>query len=596
MSDASGASMPTNTTNTTTTIPDYARPYVEEMLGGTSALTFQRDDKGGITGFQPYETYGGERTAQFSPLQQQSYEAAGALGTSPQIYAASDMAQRAGLAALNQGAYTGGQFANQYQSTGPYTGDTGTYFRGNPDVAAAYQQNSYGMTPEQFAQQHYQKYGMAEGRQAPGTVGNQYQGTDPYQAGQFQNQFDPSAGAYQNQQYQNQFNAGNAGSYQAGNISAQNTSTGRFIDPTNAQDYMSPYMEQVVAIQQRDAQRQADIAGTQLAAKATQAGALGGWRDAIMRAEAARNLALQKGDIQATGLQAAYQQAQTEFNTDQQRSLQSQIANQGSNLQAQQMGEQSRQYGAGLGLQAAQNAAQCGQAANQLSEQSRQFGSQQGLTAAQAAAQYGQSANQLGEQSRQFGSQQNLQNAQNAAQYGQAAQQLGVQDRQFASQQAMQNAGNFAQYGQAAQQLGEQSRQFGAGLGIQGLQTGLSAAGTLGTLGGQQYAQDQGALQTQNTLGVQQQQQMQNILTQQYNDFLNQQKYPYQQMGYMSDMLRGLPMSNTTQQIYGQPASSTSQLAGLAATAYGASKMAKGGRVKAKGGLQELAMSRMEAA
>ena len=551
MSDASGASMPTNTTNTTTTIPDYARPYVEEMLGGTSALTFQRDDKGGITGFQPYETYGGERTAQFSPLQQQSYEAAGALGTSPQIYAASDMAQRAGLAALNQGSYTGGQFANAYQGAAPY---------------------------QQAA------------------VSNQYSDAGQYQPGQFQNQFDPSAGAYQNQQYQNQFNAGNAGNYQAGNISAQNTSTGRFIDPTNAQDYMSPYMEQVVAIQQRDAQRQADIAGTQLAAKATQAGALGGGRDAIMRAEAARNLALQKGDIQATGLQAAYQQAQTQFNTDQQRSLQSQIANQGSNLQAQQLSEQSRQYGAGLGMTAAQNAAQYGQAANQLSEQSRQFGSQQGLTAAQAAAQYGQSANQLGEQSRQFGSQQNLQNAQNAAQYGQAAQQLGVQDQQFASQQAMQNAGNFAQYGQAAQQLGEQSRQFGAGQGLLGLQTGLSAAGTLGTLGGQQYAQDQGALQTQNTLGVQQQQQMQNILTQQYNDFLNQQRYPYQQMGYMSDMLRGLPMSNTTQQIYGQPASSTSQLAGLAATAYGASKMAKGGRVKAKGGLQELAMSRMEAA
>jgi hypothetical protein len=546
--ESGGASMPTNTTNTTTSIPDYARPYVEEMLGGTSALTFDRDAQGNITGFQPYQTYGGERTAQFSPLQQQSYEAAGALGTSPQIYAASDMAQRAGLAALNQGAYTGGQFANAYQGAAPY---------------------------QQAA------------------VSNQYSDAGQYQPGQFQNQFDPSAGAYQNQQYQNQFNAGNAGSYQAGNISAQNTSTGRFIDPTNAQDYMSPYMEQVVAIQQRDAQRQADIAGTQLAAKATQAGALGGGRDAIMRAEAARNLALQKGDIQATGLQAAYQQAQTQFNTDQQRSLQSQIANQGSNLQAQQLGEQSRQYGAGLGLQAAQAGAQYGQAANQLSEQSRQFGSQQGLQAASLGAQYGQAANQLGEQSRQFGSQQNLQNAQNAAQYGQAAQQLGVQDQQFASQQAMQNAGNLAQYGQAAQQLGEQSRQFGAGIGIQGLQTGLQAAGQLGTLGGQQYAQDQGALQTQNTLGVQQQQQMQNILTQQYNDFLNQQRYPYQQMSYMSDMLRGLPMANTTQQIYAQPASQTSQLAGLAATAYGASKLAKGGRVKAKGGLQELAMARM---
>ncbi len=555
LGEESGGSMPTNTTNTTTTIPDYARPYVEEMLGGTSALTFQRDDKGAITGFQPYQNYGGERTAQFSPLQQQSYEAAGALGTSPQIYAASDMAQRAGLAALNQGSYTGGQFANQYQSTGPYTGDTGTYFRGNPDVAAAYQQNSFGLTPEQFAQQHYQKYGMAEGRQAPGTIGNQYQGTDPYQAGQFQNQF----------------SANGADRYQAGNISSRDTSTQRFIDPTNAADYMSPYMQQVVDVQQREAQRQADIAGTRQQAAATQSGAFGGSRDAIMRAEAARNLATQKGDIQATGLQAAFQQAQAQFNADQNRSLDSQKANQGANLQAQQIGEASRQYGAGLGLQAAQ-----------------------------ANAQYGQAANQLGETSRQFGATQGLQNAQNAAQYGQAAAGLNTQNQQFGATQAMQNAGNMAQYGQAAQQLGAQDRQFGAGLGLQNLQTGISAAGQLGQLGGQQFQQDQGALQTQNTLGVQQQQQMQNILTQQYNDFLNQQKYPYQQLGYMSDMLRGLPMANTSSQIYGQPQSATSQLAGLAATAYGASKLAKGGVVKgkkpARAGLQELAMSRMEAA
>jgi hypothetical protein len=65
-------------------------------------------------------------------------------------------------------------------------------------------------------------------------------------------------------------------------------------------------------------------------------------------------------------------------------------------------------------------------------------------------------------------------------------------------------------------------------------------------------------------------------------------------------MLRGLPMANTSSQIYGQPQSATSQLAGLAATAYGASKLAKGGVVKgkkpARAGLQELAMSRMEAA
>lgn len=96
-------------------------------------------------------------------------------------------------------------------------------------------------------------------------------------------------------------------------------------NPYAMQSYMSPYMQNVVDVQQREAQRQADIAGTQRNAQAVGAGAFGGSRQAIMDAEAARNLALQKGDIQATGLQSAYQQAQ-----------------------------QAQQYGAGLGLQGLQ--------------------------------------------------------------------------------------------------------------------------------------------------------------------------------------------------------------------------------------------------
>jgi len=40
------------------------------------------------------------------------------------------------------------------------------YFVQNPDVAAAYQANSYGLTPEQFASTHYAIYGEAEGRNA----------------------------------------------------------------------------------------------------------------------------------------------------------------------------------------------------------------------------------------------------------------------------------------------------------------------------------------------------------------------------------------------------------------------------------------------
>jgi hypothetical protein len=42
-----------------------------------------------------------------------------------------------------------------------------SYFQANQDVANAYEQNAYGMTPEQFAQTHYEKYGQSEQRAAP---------------------------------------------------------------------------------------------------------------------------------------------------------------------------------------------------------------------------------------------------------------------------------------------------------------------------------------------------------------------------------------------------------------------------------------------
>lgn len=115
---------------------------------------------------------------------------------------------------------------------------------------------------------------------------------------------------------------------------------GDFTHPGTASQFMSPYMDQVVQNQQRDAQRQADIASTYRQSDQTKAGAFGGSRAAIMDAEAARNLALQKGDIAATGLQSAFTAGQNQFNTQQQ-----------SNLANNQATEASRQFGANLGLQ-----------------------------------------------------------------------------------------------------------------------------------------------------------------------------------------------------------------------------------------------------
>jgi hypothetical protein len=54
-------------------------------------------------------------------------------------------------------------------SAGARPGSSLPYFQLNPDVAASYLTNNYGMTPEQFAAAHYAKYGQFEQRSAPTT-------------------------------------------------------------------------------------------------------------------------------------------------------------------------------------------------------------------------------------------------------------------------------------------------------------------------------------------------------------------------------------------------------------------------------------------
>ena len=107
-----------------------------------------------------------------------------------------------------------------------------------------------------------------------------------------------------------------------------------------ADQYMSPYMQSVVDIQKREAQRQSGIQGTQQQAQAAQAGAFGGGRDAIMRAERERNLGQQMSDIQSMGSQAAFQQAQQQYNADQNRAGQSYatLGSQGQSLYGQTTG------------------------------------------------------------------------------------------------------------------------------------------------------------------------------------------------------------------------------------------------------------------
>ena len=324
---------------TQTTIPDYARPYVEDLLGLAQGYTDPNA--------RPYMQYMGDRVAQFTPLQQQAYENAGLMQTAPQLQDATALAGMAGLGALN---------------------------------------TQYTYKPSDFSS-------------------------------------------------------------------------------ANIQGMMNPYMQNVVQRQQADAQRQADIARQAQGAQAARSGAFGGSGDYLMRAQAAGNLARQKGDIQAQGLNNAYNQAMQQYNT---------------------------------------------------------------------------------------------------------------------------------QYQQNAQQ-----QQFGAGLGLQGLQTANTAAGNLANIGNTQYNQNMGILGMQNQFGGQQQQQVQNVLNNQYQDYLNYQNYPYKQMGFMSDMLRGLPLTQQSSSVYQTPPSMVSQVAGLGGAALTGAKLfgAAGGATKdlesRPAGLAELAVYNM---
>ena len=352
---------------TQTTIPDYAKPYVEELLGSAQGLTDPNQN--------PYMQYMGDRVAQFTPLQQQSYENAALMQTAPQLGDATAMAGMAGLGALN------------------------TQYTFNP---------------------------------------------------------------YQTQQFTSGTNA--APGYDA---------SGKFQAGTGAVgQYMSPYMDTVVARQQADAQRQADIARQTQGAQAARSGAFGGSGDLLSRNQLNANLARQKGDIQAQGLQNAYQQAMQQFNQSQAQNL-------------------------------------------------------------------------------------------------------------------------------AGQQLNAQQQQFGAGLGLQGLQTANQAASNLANIGQTQYGQNVGLLNLQNQFGGQQQGQVQNILNTQYQDYLNAQNYPYKQLGFMSDMLRGLPLTQQSSTVYGQAPSMVSQVAGLGGAAltgaklFGAAGGATGDLERRPAGLAELAVYNM---
>jgi len=86
-----------------------------------------------------------------------------------------------------------------------------------------------------------------------------------------------------------------------------------------AGQYMNPYLMAALQPQIDEARRQSEIARVEQAGRLTRAGAYGGGRQAIMESELGRNLLQNLAGITGTGYKQAFDLAQQQFNTEQQR-------------------------------------------------------------------------------------------------------------------------------------------------------------------------------------------------------------------------------------------------------------------------------------
>ena len=167
--------------------------------------------------------------------------------------------------------------------------------------------------------------------------------------------------------------------------------------------------------------------------------------------------------------------------------------------------------------------------------------------------------------------------------YGGARQLLGQMEREKALGQTMADIdvkGRQSAYEQAIKNM-----QFGSQAGLQGAQQAAQAGQALGQLGTASQGANLQRLQAQESAGALGQRDAQAKLDLAYQDFLTQQQYPYKQLGFMSDLLRGSANLAGTggKTVYEAPPSMGSQLLGLAGT-IGGSYLAGGGKFFAEGG------------
>lgn len=142
------------------------------------------------------------------------------------------------------------------------------------------------------------------------------------------------------------------GDYAPGTFTAFNYGDAGEFDTAAAQKYMSPYIQNVLDVQKaRALQDYQELQGARNT-KAVQAGAFGGSRQGVMDAIAQRSLLQNMGEIDALGMQKAYEAAGTMFGSDRDARMAVDKARAAELGRVETDTEASRQFGAGQGLAA----------------------------------------------------------------------------------------------------------------------------------------------------------------------------------------------------------------------------------------------------
>jgi hypothetical protein len=182
--------------------------------------------------------------------------------------------------------------------------------------------------------------------------------------------------------------ARNLGQYAPGEFSQFQFGPARQFTGQEVNQYMSPYIQNVLDVQKSAAIEDFDRLRGSRNARAVQAGAFGGSRQGVQEGMAEEALGKQLGQIEATGRQAAFENAAQMFGQDRAAQMAQMQAQAGELGRVQTGMEASRQFGAGQGLAALGAAgAEAGRLAA-LGEQQRAAGIQgaqllEGIGAAQ---------------------------------------------------------------------------------------------------------------------------------------------------------------------------------------------------------------------